>query len=122
YSVGRAFSRCLVHQARLSNTKAPKSRARIRPRRIPMPLFRIVLIMAAAACGTTAFAGERPPITSDDDAACRPKGAPGSQAYVDCRHAIVEAREQQKAIIQEQKRRDFDRLLGDGTGGFDESF
>ena len=87
-----------------------------------MTLFRILLIMAAAACATTAFAGEQPPITSEDDAACRPKGAPGTEAYIDCRHAIVEAREQQKAIIQEQKRRDFDRLLGRGTGGFDESF
>jgi hypothetical protein len=86
-----------------------------------MRLFRILLIVAAATV-TTAFAGEQPPITSEDDAACRPKGAPGTQAYNDCRHAIVEAREQQKAIIQEQKRRDFDRLLGRGTGGFDESF
>jgi hypothetical protein len=86
-----------------------------------MRLFRILLIVAAAACVTTAFAGEQPP-TSEDDAACRPKGAPGTEAYIDCRHAIVEAREQQKAIIQEQKRRDFDRLLGRGTGGFDESF
>jgi len=87
-----------------------------------MRLFRILLIVAAAACVTTAFAGEQPPITSEDDAACRHKGAPGTEAYIDCRHAIVEAREQQKAIIQEQKRRDFDRLLGRGTGGFDESF
>jgi hypothetical protein len=87
-----------------------------------MRLFRILLIVAAAACITTALAGEQPPITSEDDAACRPKGAPGTQAYIDCHHAIVEAREQEKAIIQEQKRRDFDRLLGDGTGGFDESF
>ena len=58
-----------------------------------MLLFRILLIVAAAACVTTAFAGEQPPITSEDDAACRPKGAPGTEAYIDCRHAIVEARE-----------------------------
>ena len=80
-----------------------------------MRLFRILLIMAATACVTTAFAGEQPPITSEDDAACRPKGDPSTQGYIDCRHAIVEAREQQKAVIQEQKRRDFDRLLGRGT-------
>ena len=86
-----------------------------------MRLFRILLIVATAARVTTAFAGEQPPITSEDDAACRPKGAPGTQAYIDCRHAIVDAREQQKSIIQEQKRRDFDRLLGDGTGGFNEN-
>jgi hypothetical protein len=85
-------------------------------------LFRIFLIVAAGACVTTAFAAEQPPITSKDDAACRPQGAPGTQAYVDCRKAIAEARETQKAIIQEQKRRDFDRILGEGTGGFEESF
>jgi hypothetical protein len=85
-------------------------------------LFRILLMLAAGACATTAFAGEQPPITSEDDAACRPQGAPGTQAYVDCRRALADAREQQKAIIQEQKRRDFDRILGEGTGGFDESF
>jgi hypothetical protein len=92
-------------------------------------LFRILLIVAAGASaiqlragGIQAFAVEQPPITSEDDAACRPQGAPGTQAYVDCRRAIAEARETQKAIIQEQKRRDFDRILGEGTGGFDESF
>ena len=69
-----------------------------------------------------AFAGEQPPITSEDDGDCRPQGAPGTQAYIDCRRAIAEERETQKAIIQEQKRRDFDRILGEGTGGFDESF
>jgi len=87
-----------------------------------LQLFRILLIVAAAACATTALAGEQPPVTSEDDAACRPKGAPDTQAYIDCRRAIVEAREQQKAIVEEQKRRDFDRLLGQGTGGFDQNF
>ena len=87
-------------------------------------LMRLVclLMILAAACITPAFAGDQPPITSEDDAACRPKGAPDTQAYIDCRHAIVEAREQQKAIVDEQKRRDFDRLLGRGTGGFDNNF
>ena len=94
-----------------------------------MRLFRILLITAAGvsaaqlyAGGTAAFAGEQPPVTSEDDAACRRQGAPGTQAYVDCRRSIAEARETQKALIQEQKRRDFDRILGEGTGGFDESF
>jgi hypothetical protein len=92
-------------------------------------VFRILLIMAAwvsaaQGCGlwTAALAGERPPVNGEDDAACRPQGAPGSQAYVECRRALAETRERQKAIIQEQKRRDFDRLLGEGTGGFDDSF
>jgi hypothetical protein len=90
-------------------------------------LFRIFLIVAAGALaaqfctGLTARAGEQP-VTSEDDAACRRQGAPGTPAYVDCRRALVEGREQQKAIIEEQKRRDFDRILGQGTGGFDESF
>jgi hypothetical protein len=91
--------------------------------------FHILLMMAAGASavqlcagGVTARAGEQQPVTSEDDAACRRQGAPGTPAYVDCRKALVEARETQKAIIQEQKRRDFDRILGEGTGGFDESF
>jgi hypothetical protein len=92
-------------------------------------VFPILLIIAAGVsaaqcCGlwAAALAGERSPMNSEDDAACRPQGALGTQAYVECRRALAEAREQQKAIIQEQKRRDFDRLLGEGTGGFDESF
>ena len=93
-----------------------------------MRLFRIFLIVAAGALtaqfriGLIARADEQPPVTSEDDAACRRQGAPGTPAYVDCRRALVETREQQKAIILEQKRRDFDRILGQGTGGFDESF
>ena len=95
-----------------------------------MRRFRILLIVAAAALVAqgyagreeAAFAGERARAASEDDAACRPYGAPGTRAYQDCRKALAEAHEQQKAIIQEQKRRDFDRLLGEGTGGFDETF
>jgi hypothetical protein len=66
-----------------------------------MRLFRILLIVAAPAYVTTAFASEQPSIASQDDAACRPKGAPGTQAYIDCGEAIVEAREQQKTIVQD---------------------
>src|SRR5262249_25659011 len=39
YSVGRAFSRCPCRQAQLSNTKAPKSRARIRLGEYPCGFF-----------------------------------------------------------------------------------
>ncbi len=51
---------------------------------------------------------------SDDDATCREKGAPASQAYEACRKGLEEARAQQSAV-HEQKRRDFDRVLGAGT-------
>ena len=94
-----------------------------------MWLFRILPILTATilfaqgyAGGDVAFAGQQAQAASEDDAACRQQGAPGSRAYADCRRALAEAHEQQKAIIQEQKRRDFDRLLGEGTGGFDETF
>jgi hypothetical protein len=85
-----------------SNRATPNGQNRAQefePRRETVRLFRILLIVAAGASGPS-----------------------GTRAYVDCRRALVEAREQQKAIIQEQKRRDFDRILGEGTGGFDESF
>ena len=55
-------------------------------------------------------------MSGEDEAACRPKGAPGSPAYDDCRKALASARAQQ-GVIQEQKRRDFDRVLGAGTSG-----
>jgi hypothetical protein len=123
-----------MHLKRLrvkSNRATPNGQNRaqeFKPRRETVRLFRILLIVAAGASaaqfctGMSARAGEQPPVTSEDDAACRHQGPPGTRAYVDCRRALVEAREQQKAIIQEQKRRDFDRILGEGTGGFDESF
>jgi hypothetical protein len=61
-------------------------------------------------------AAEQAKLESDDDAACRDKGAPASPAYESCRKDLAEARAQQGAI-QEQKRRDFDRTLGAGTEG-----
>ena len=52
---------------------------------------------------------------SEDDTACREQGAgPGQEAYDKCRKALSEARAREGAI-QEQKRRDFDRVLGAGT-------
>jgi hypothetical protein len=92
----------------------------------------IALIAVAAAFVAQGYLGRdgatlageraRARAAGEEGAGCRPYGAPGSRAYVDCRRALAEAHEQQKAIIQEQKRRDFDRLLGEGTGGFDETF
>ncbi len=46
------------------------------------------------------------------------KGAPESPAYDACRKELAEARARaQQSAIQEQKRRDFDRVLGAGTDG-----
>jgi hypothetical protein len=53
---------------------------------------------------------------SEDDAACRKKGAPDSEAYENCRKALADARAQE-AAVQEERRRDFDRTLGAGTDG-----
>ncbi len=51
---------------------------------------------------------------SADDAACKPKGAPGTKPYEECRQQLAEARAQKNAI-EYQKHRDFDRVLGAGT-------
>ena len=53
---------------------------------------------------------------SEDDANCGQKGEAGSKAYEECRKEIAEAKAKQGAM-QEQKRRDFDRVLGAGTDG-----
>ena len=51
-----------------------------------------------------------------DDATCQQKGAEDSKAYEECRKGLAEAQARQSAM-QEQKRRDFDRVLGAGTDG-----
>ena len=51
---------------------------------------------------------------SEDDATCRPKGAPGTPGYDNCRKDLAQARADQSAV-QYQKHRDFDRVLGAGT-------
>jgi hypothetical protein len=51
---------------------------------------------------------------SADDAACRPKGTPGTQPYEECRKGLAQARAERSAA-QYQKNRDFDRVLGRGT-------
>ncbi len=48
---------------------------------------------------------------AEDEAACRPKGDPGSAEYDACRQELANKRAQ-KAEIEYQKRRDFDRVLG----------
>jgi hypothetical protein len=84
--------------------------------------FILILLAAAAAgqgCATqgqATRAAEQAAMESEDDAACQGKGAPESPAYDACRKGLAEARARQ-AAIQEQKRRDFDRVLGAGTEG-----
>jgi predicted secreted Zn-dependent protease len=84
--------------------------------------FILILLAAAAAgqgCATqgqATRAAEQAAMESEDDAACQGKGAPESPAYDACRKELAEARARQ-AAIQEQKRRDFDRVLGAGTEG-----
>jgi hypothetical protein len=60
------------------------------------------------------LAAEEARLESEEDGACRDKGAPATKAYEACRKDLAEARAQQGAV-QEQKRRDFDRTLGAGT-------
>ncbi|ODR94849.1 hypothetical protein AUC69_03325 [Methyloceanibacter superfactus] len=48
---------------------------------------------------------------AEEEAACRPKGDPGSAEYDACRQELANKRAQ-KAEIEYQKRRDFDRVLG----------
>src|SRR4029450_5687756 len=68
-----------------SNRATPNGQNRAQefePRRETVRLFRILLIVAAGASaaqfctGMSARAGEQPPVTSEDDAACRHQGPP----------------------------------------------
>jgi hypothetical protein len=83
-------------------------------------LVLLVPAMAGQGCATNnnpeSLAAEEARLESEEDAACRDKGAPASTAYETCRKNLADARAQQGAI-QEQKRRDFDRTLGAGTDG-----
>jgi len=48
---------------------------------------------------------------AEDEAACRAKGEPGTAEYDACRQVLANERAQ-KAEIDYQKRRQFDRVLG----------
>ena len=85
-------------------------------------LIALILLLPVAAtqgCATkdpAALAEEHAKTESDDDAACREKGAADSKAYQACRETLANARTQQNAV-RYQKARDFDRVLGAGTDG-----
>jgi hypothetical protein len=81
----------------------------------------LLLLAAAAGFGCASQdsanrAAEQAAMESEDDTNCRQKGEAGSKPYEECRKEIAEAKAKQGAV-QEQKRRDFDRVLGAGTDG-----
>ena len=76
-------------------------------------------LSAVQGCATqneASRAAEQAVAESEDDAACREKSGADDKAYETCREAKAGARAEQ-AAIQEQKRRNFDRVLGAGTDG-----
>jgi hypothetical protein len=106
-------------------TKRPKRRVRVVRKGAAglRPHLIALLLLAPAASGLgcasqdqATKAAEHAAMESEDDATCRQKGAAGSPAYVDCRKSLAEEKAKQGAV-QEQKRRDFDRVLGAGTDG-----
>ena len=79
----------------------------------------LVPLAAVQGCATqndASRAAEQAVAESEDAATCRDRSGADDKAYEACRKAMAEARAQQ-AAIQEEKRRDFDRVLGAGTDG-----
>jgi len=77
----------------------------------------MAVLASLQGCATqnpAARAAQQTALESEDDELCQKKGPPGSEAYDTCRKQREEARAE-AAAIQEQKRRDFDRVLGAGT-------
>jgi len=81
----------------------------------------VLLTLAAAAAGCAdreqiraKQVADETAAANEDDATCRPKGAPGTAGYDNCRKELAQARADRSAV-QYQKRRDFDRVLGAGT-------
>jgi len=113
-------ARASHHQMAKKPRKVPGIRRRLDPLR--SHLFVLSLLAAAVSglgCASqdpAARAAEHAAQESEDDATCRQKGAEDSKAYADCRKALAEVNVRQSAV-QEQKRRDFDRVLGAGTDG-----
>jgi hypothetical protein len=79
----------------------------------------VALAALAQGCATqdpAARAAQQVALESEDDELCQTRGAPDSETYESCRKEREETRAR-AAVIQEQKRRDFDRVLGAGTHG-----
>ena len=104
--------------------KKPRKVRHIRRRNRPLRSHLIALLLFVAAASGLGCASQDPAAraaehaaqASEDDATCRQKGAEDSKAYEECRKGLAEAQARQSAV-QEQKRRDFDRVLGAGTDG-----
>jgi hypothetical protein len=80
----------------------------------------LIPLAAVHGCATqneASRAAEQTVAEGEDEATCREKSGDEPKAYKACREAMADARAQQ-AAIQEQKRRDFDRVLGAGTDGW----
>jgi hypothetical protein len=91
---------------------------RIMPRTI-LTIALLLPLLGVAACADREQVrakqmAEEADAASADDAACRPKGAPGTEPYESCRKGLAQARAERNAV-QDQKGRDFDRVLGRGT-------
>jgi hypothetical protein len=118
--VKRNLSGLVHHQM----VKKPSEASAISRREAPLRFRRaawllLVSLALAQGCATNdaaTRAAEQAAMESDDDTLCQKKGAPDSKAYEACRKERAEARAQ-AAAVQEQKRRDFDRTLGQGTYG-----
>jgi hypothetical protein len=113
-------SRAYHHQMAKKPRKIPNIRRRLDPLR--PHLIALSLLAAALSClgcssqDPAALAAEHAAQESEDDATCRQKGAEDGKAYAECRKGLAETNARQSAS-QEQKRRDFDRVLGAGTDG-----
>jgi hypothetical protein len=83
-----------------------------------LPLWASLLACASREEIRAQRAAQQVAAEAEDDATCRGQGAPGSAAYDACRKTL-NAQRAQKAEIDYQKARDFDRVLGAGTDGID---
>jgi hypothetical protein len=81
---------------------------------IPCLLLTFALVQGCVTQNQAAKVAEQAAADSKDDAACREKSGTDKAAYEACRSRLTEARDQQDSA-QEQRRRDFDRVLGAGT-------
>ena len=78
----------------------------------------LVPVVAAQGCATQSqtMAEKQAATEIEDNATCREKSGDDGAAYENCRKTLAEQRAQQ-AAVQEQRRREFDRVLGAGTDG-----
>jgi hypothetical protein len=83
---------------------------------IPICLMPLTAVQGCATQSEASRTVEQAAEESEDAATCRERSGEDDKAYEACRKAMAEARTE-KAAVQEQKRRDFDRVLGAGTDG-----